>query len=456
MHKGVIQKGAFYFFLTLLFILPLFLLISVLILLIPTSALPSTISGRFITSFYNWERQDDDSTSTQHLRAYQSAILHVSGIGTRDLLFHSYVYATSDLTEKASDDPRLKIYNLYLDWKRIARRVDVTLGRQRVYEGVGFGTIDGGRIGVKVGTKMVLTGYAGILTPLGKSNHLNTWSDGHLWGGRLTITGVGETDIVVSFVRRDRAPLRYRDPGRYNREIYEQNRLQVQDNGRQVQLVGLDLRRTVKRTMNLYGRLEINTQPLRVWEGEVVARYDVTKDVRVTGEFIHWAPQIAANSIFIVFDVQSNHQVALRGAYRLNRYVSLSTHLITVLYKGDTTQRVEFGASVGQGYIGYSRRIGYGGESDGLVASIRQPVGKRVWIRGDVSFSGYTLNEEVKERDDQIGGGIGVTYQPEKHVTFDIEGQGIRNTIYANDFRLFFRANYWFFSGKRGWEGGTW
>lgn len=432
-----------------LFILP------ILILLLPISATPMTISGRFNTSFYDWERQDNDSTSTQHLRAYQSAILNIGKIGQRDISFHSYVYATSDLAEKASDDPRLKIYNLYLDWKRIARRVDVTLGRQRIYEGVGFGTIDGGRIGIRLREDVTFTGYAGILMPLGKSNHLNSWSDGHLWGGQLMITGAGGADIRLSFVRRDRAPLRYRAPERlYNDQIYRDNELQIQKNTQQVQLIGLDLRKTMNGTINLYGRLEVNTTPFKIWEGEIITRYEVTKDVRVTGEFIHWAPQIPTNSIFSVFDIQSNNQIALRGNYRLNRYVNLSAYAVTVLYDGDNAQRIGVGANVGEGYIGYSRRIGYGGESDGLMASLRQPVGKKLWIRGDVNLSGYKLNEETQERDNQIGGSLGITYEPEKHVSFDIEGQGIRNKVYDRDFRFFFRANYWFFSGRRAWEGG--
>jgi hypothetical protein len=38
----------------------------------------------------------------------------------------------------------------------------------------------------------------------------------------------------------------------------------------------------------------------------------------------------------------------------------------------------------------------------------------------------------------------GFNYRPMRILSFDIQGQYMDNKIYRNDFRLFFKANYWF------------
>lgn len=452
MRKSAMHHGAIY----MLFVLPIILLLPILVLLVPKSSYPMTVSGRFNTSFYGWEEVSDSSSSARHVRGYQSAILNLNGVGAANLSLHGYAYGTSDFAERASDDPRLRIHNLYLDWRKIGERVDVRAGRQPIYEGVGIGSIDGGRVAVKLGTRVTAVGYAGILTPLARSNHLNSWSEGNLWGGQLSATSVAGADISLSFTNRERQPGPFTAPPRFNGEMYRENGLDLQKNSRETRLVGLDVRRDLGKSVNLYGRVEVNTLPAGLWEGEVIARYAVPSGFVISGEFSARAPQLPSNDIFSVFDVQQNREVAVRANYPFGALLSASAQIATVLYEGDSAQRLAVGLGIGSGYVGYSRRMGYGGESDGLAANVRTLLHKGLWLRGDMNLSSYRIDPKASDRDGQASGSLAISCQPAEHVTVDIEGQGIRNLLYKDDVRLFLRASYWFFSGARARQGGAW
>ena len=102
-----------------------------------------TINARFTTSVYSWQQKEIDSNSANHVRAYQLAQVTIGNIGLPGLSFHTYLNLSNDFGEEAVDDPRVWIYNCYFNYKNTAKAIDLSLGRQRVYAGVGYGTIDG-------------------------------------------------------------------------------------------------------------------------------------------------------------------------------------------------------------------------------------------------------------------------------------------------------------------------
>ena len=103
------------------------------------------------------------------------------------------------------------------------------------------------------------------------------------------------------------------------------------------------------------------------------------------------------------------------------------------------------GLMIGNGYFGYNRRLGYGGENDALVFNYVQPVTEKLTVKVDGSLAGYRLYEGQEDRDQAIASSLGIRVRPRKGWSFDAEGQFLRNKYYANDFRIFARGTYWFF-----------
>lgn len=400
----------------------------------------ATIGGRFTTSLYSWERQGADGDGTGHLRAAQAAMLYLDRAGAPGLSFHTYVYLYGDVRAEEQDDPRLKVYHTYVDWKRAVGALDVRFGRQLVYEGVGHGTIDGLWLGYDFGDLLQIAGYAGSLPSLEASNGLQSWSDGHMIGATLRIRRIYGTTVRVSFVRKARQPVAYQS--HYSGKTIENSALQQQ-------WVGIDLRRRFGRVVDLFGRLDIDTMFEKIRRAELIARYTMSPSLRLTGEFIHRVPTIDLNSIFSVFAQETNQQVRLSGTYRINKQVSVFSGVEHVLYDGDTATRVRIGVFFRGNTIAYSRGMGYMGARDGVSGGLRYPVGDKLWIKANAQFAQVALFDGAEDKDEVVTASMGVNYRPTRGTSFDLEGQSVQNKVYKRDFRIFFRGSVWFFQGER-------
>lgn len=398
------------------------------------------IGGRLTTSLYAWEQQESDGNSIGHLRAYQTAMLHVDRVGGTGLSFRTYVHLSGDVRAEEAADPRFKVYHAYMDWKQAIGALHVRLGRQFVYEGVGHGTIDGWWLGYAFGEVLQMVGYAGTLPSLEASNGLESWSDAHMIGVRLRIRRLYGTTVGLSVVRKVRPPVTYLS--RYSGRTLE-------NRGYQQESAGMDFRRRFGRHVDLFGRLDIDLILEKIQRAELIARYMVTPALRLTGEFIHRAPIINSNSIFSVFPQRTNQQVRLSGTYRIRKQLSVFSGVEHVLYDGDTATRVRIGASFRGNTLSYNRGMGYMGTRDGISGGFRYPVGEKLWIKAHAQLVQYALFEGAEDTDEAVTASVGVTVRPTRGTSFDLEGQSVQNRVYKRDFRIFFRGSVWFFKGER-------
>lgn len=390
------------------------------------------LNGRLTTSFYSWESGDTDSTSSMHLRAYQAVRLNVNRIAGSPASLRLYLRGTHD------PDARLTVYHTYMDWTK--RGLGIRTGRQAIYAGVGVGTIDGVRLTYRGGRWRLVT-YAGAMAPVYGPDTINGWSDAHMMGAYVTTDRLWGTRVGLSFARRNRT-VTYHAEGRYTLR-------QVQTSSLEGEWVGIDASRRVGRKLNLYGRLDFDVPASEVRRGECRIRWTVRPDLNVTGEFVHRTPNLSRNDVLRVFGGESNREVSLRGTYRIGRKTSLWGNLAAVLYEGDTAHRIGLGISLPQGSLGYVRRDGYGGESDGLSADILHPLTETLSLRANLNVSSYRLFPEAEDRDEALGTSVGLKYRPTRHLSLDLEAQNSRNRIYDRDTRLFARVNIWFFRRGR-------
>jgi len=353
------------------------------------------------------------------LRGYQTARIDLKALGYDRLSFHTYLRGTTDFLKEGPSDPKADVLNGYLRYA--GEKLTFKAGRQQVYEGVGIGTMDGAYVGVHLGDIVHSSIYVGTESPLNESFEIASWNDRNMFGVHLESFRISKTDIGLSYVRKER-----------NEDLFEE-------------VVGADLRRELGRRLNIYGRLDwdlIQDEPRRI---EGVTRVSPSEDLHLTGEFIRRTPRVNLQSIFKNFPLHTNFEAGLSGSYRMSSLLTLNGRyaLVQYDYDKDNSQRIDFGFNIKDGTIGYTRRMGYGGERDGVYGGYLYTFSDDLCARAHLEITTYRLLEEEMERDDLLTSSVGVQYKPAKNISFNMEGQGLRNKLYEIDFRVLFRAEYW-------------
>lgn len=401
-----------------------------------------TLSGRLTTSAYTWQSQAFDGSEATHLRIYQSVRLSASQLGSTPLSVHAYLQVSGDPLSEVSGRDNFRLYHAYLKWQSPDRYgLDIRAGRQRIFAGVGYGTVDGLKATVQPHAYLTVSGYAGVLVPLMAEDGVGTWDEGHLWGGRAQLQ-VRETWAAVSFAERAREPVPYTRAGRYTGLI-------LKGPAEQFRRLGLDLRQGFNGRAEAFGRLDYDLEAEQIHEVAVGATLRPTPELEVTGEYQHREPTIFLNSILSVFELSDDREVSGRLNYRLGPQVRVHADVARVAFEGETSWRTGAGVSVGNAYLGYTRRIGYGGENDAVTASVQHPVAEDLTVRASGSFSGYRLHEGLGDRNRALAGALGIGYRPRRTVTLDAEAQFLNNEFYGRDLRLFVRGSLWFFKRSK-------
>lgn len=421
--------------------IPLVLAIALLVAGEGGPAASAVVDGRLTTSLYTFEGLKDSTTSAHFLRAYQGLRLDLGRLGTPALSLHTYLQGTTDLGEKAETDPRLRLYNAYLQWK--AKRWGLQLGRQRVSAGVGYGSIDGVRGEAEI-SGFDLSLYAGPLVPLDKSAEWGSWSEGNLWGARLKTSRFLGAAFSLSFARRERETPAYASPGEYSG---------VQASARQIvrQLVGLEGRREFKGGHSLYGRLDYDTEEAQLRRGEASGRYAFSPKLSLQADWLRRLPAVYSGSLFEVFPQEAYQEIGGRLYYQARSDLQVAASFARVLYDDDSAQRLGLVLSAGTHYsLGYYRSMGYARASDGVVGSVHYPLSHRLLLRGELDLAAYERYEDAEDRDGLFTGALGLSWRPIPAAFVEAEVQGLRNPTHSSDARLLLRGSWHFFKGEGG------
>ena len=399
----------------------------------------ATFNGRLTTSAYSWRVQELTGVDARHVRFYQTAILNVGQMGDQALSFHTHLQFSGDLADEISGREHYRIYSAYAQLQPQKMGIDVRLGRQRVFGGVGFGTIDGVWASVSPQNWLLVNGYAGILAPLVPDDGIGTWDEGHLWGGQAQVN-FDQTFVTVSYAERSRQPLAYLGAGRYSR-------LTLKNDGKQFRRLGFDARHEMKQ-VSLYARLDVDAENWDVQELEMSGDVKASQKLQVSASFQHRTPTLYLNSIFSVFEVSNDREIDLGVNYQVADAIRVLLHGSRVFFDGDKSWDIGAGVGVGNGYVGYTRRIGYGGNNDAIMASVQQPFREKITLRADGSLSSYRLFDGQVRRDRAMAGTLGMRYQHSRAAMLDVEFQMLRNAFYNRDARVFVRGSLWFFKRR--------
>jgi hypothetical protein len=382
-------------------------------------------------SAYGYEGNPTESTTASYFRTHAAVRLQARDLGHEALSLTTFLRGTTDLAQSDDAGPRLRVYNLFLRYDRGA--IDARAGRQRIFAGVGSGTIDGARLALG-GSRVGLQLFGGALAPLDDEG-LGAWSEGSLWGARLNGQLLG-VDLAASYADRQREPIRYATPGRYSGFVGTPEAVRRQ-------LVGVQAYRRFG-LHSLRGRVDYDLQDEGLRRGEVAARVGLTADLAVIAEWRRREPDLYAGSILSVFPSEGYDETALRLHYRLSPQLALGLSAAQVAYDDDDSQRLGLSATIGRSLtISYARSQGYAGDNDGLSGSLHHALTPQITLRGQLGLSSYERFED-DDREGLVSAVAGVTWRPSREFSFDTQVQGLRNPSYDTDMRLLLRGSWRF------------
>lgn len=419
----------------------------------PSKSCATSIYGRFTTALYTFERAVQDTVTSASFRAYQTGRIRIRGIGRPDVSFQAYGRVSDELAPRVGGGPVYRLYHGYFHYREKSRFAKV--GRQTILSGVGVGRIDGLRLGGRVAWLGEIDVYAGSLVRGGEG--VSAWSDGHMYGARLITDPLAETVIGLSYYRRNREATPYESEYRQAAGLPG---LEIRAGEVEQEMFGVDVRRQFG-SVSGYFRWDLSIPGRwRIRRLEGVLRYRHGKTT-LSADFIHRTPYVDGNSLFYVFARSGNEEYSVRGNYRFNRHFGLYGAASLVDYAADRGTRVNVGARVLNGYVGYVGRRGAGGVSDGISSTLRKTLHERAWAEASVHFTRFRTTEAGGTRSTVASQTLSVHFRASRHLSLAFQGQNLSQDLdlatrsnpfqgNGHDLRFFFSATGWFFSRGTG------
>jgi len=421
-------------------IIPLALLLAITAMALHTSAPSQVINGRLIGSVYTFEKFDTVNVSKKFVRGFQSVLLDVT---QSDVSIHTHFQVAGMLQKKLDEKPDYRFYYLYGQWKNIFSTADLSLGRLPYFAGVGNGTIDGGLLTLRFAeNKFKFTAYGGQTTPI--EYELKDWKklkNNFTVGGQLVVSAIENARIGVSYMNRQRERVGYWAA----REDSLLNPIQVYivpDNAKE-QYVSGDVSYNVG-SERLYVRYDYDLNYKKTQREQLGVRLGVFDDLSISADFIHREPRLLYNSFFSVFDLKAVSEFELGADYILFPDVRAFVRGAYVKYSGDESFRYTFGIVHRYASFSYRGSNGYAGELDNASIQVTYPLFDNLFMPSvGLAYMTYRLDDASK-REEGIAGTLGATLRPMTQLSFDVQGQWLRNKIVQNDVRLFAKVNFWF------------
>ncbi len=408
----------------------------------PSLLTAQSFSGRIFTSFFTYERSDTVGQSSQQARGYQGFQLDFRN---RHLLFRAFGQLDHDFASPLTDDPRIRMYNFYLQWQTFARRAELKLGRQPVFSGVAVGTIDGAQFTVRFGRLIRIKAFAGTLMPA--SQQMKIISDAksnYLAGGQIRIRPVSNLYFSLSYFTKQQTR-----PG-YNTlradsigNVFTQF---IQPTTRAFQMAAFDGTWQIRTGTSLYSRMDFDIYGQRITRGEVALQTRTSDRLSLNAAYTYRSPRLPWNSIFSVFNTEKNHEIEAGFYYQVHPQFQLQGNGALILYTDDRSLRLSVGANTAWGSFNYVHRSGYAGELDGLNAYFYRALWRnRLLPNVQLSWASYRLDRNAK-RTPLLSAALGLLYRPAHPWSLDSQLQILRNKFYDLDTRLLLRFQYWFFN----------
>lgn len=405
---------------------------------IPFMIFGQVINGRFSSSIYTFERFDSLDASNTHLRAYQTLNLNIN---KSNFSLRTYLNLENDFLETPESDPRLRFYNLYFEARNLLKLATIKLGRQPVFNNIGGGVFDGAQVDMRYEGYKLSAYYGGNVPAYQKLEIIDNWEDNYIYGGKLSISALNNFIVALSYVNKNFKSEDYYAT-RFDENFNPITRL-IESKSNQFSFASAQVSYEMKDIFSVDGRYDYDFNYKASSKIEFNTRYEQIEDLGINLYYNYREPRIRYNSIFSVFDFGNTQEIEAGADYKFG-LVTAVAKFGYVTYKTDNSQRFSLGVNSKLGSLIYRKSLGYAGELDALSL-----YSAYTFMEGfltpslGLSFTSYKLSAE-DEKNDLMSLLAGVNVRPWRTLSFDVQGQYLNNKIYSNDFRLFFKINYWF------------
>jgi hypothetical protein len=320
--------------------------------------------------------------------------------------------------------------------------VDVSFGRQLIFAGVGNGTIDGSVLSARFcDSRLRLIGYYGAL-PLanGQLKMVDDQAHNNMLGGQVVGSPVSFVKLSLSYMRKLIKPDAYWT----NRAFDSTNSIhdvEIKPNAESEEYISADANVDYN-IVSAYARADADLNLEKLSRVQLFTRVKVMEPLALTSEYIHREPRLSYNSIFWVFVYNTISEYELGAEYAIYKDWQVFGKYGAVSYGDVNSNRVTLGGNMKYASASFSWNTGYGGELAALSANAGYPLfGNKLTPTIMVGYASYKLNESVSQSD-AMSLGVGAVYRPFSMLSLDIQMQWLRNNVYNNDVRLFFRGSY--------------
>lgn len=225
----------------------------------------------------------------------------------------------------------------------------------------------------------------------------------------------------------------------HHRETYKKGIKEIEVPNVSERRLGLQLNTRI-RDFSVYLKAVQDLHWLNLQEINFVTSYSKNTMQRISFAYYFRRPRISYNSIFSVFDAQTNQEFTISGTQMLKSNWRLFSKVRLILFSD--TESLVFNVGMGWKDLStqYQYQQGYGGDFHRVLFTSRYRLSSRLILRGSLNLGNYKPLEESWENLATLM--AGVTYKPTKLLSVSADVHSLKNRYYDNDNRLLIRLSY--------------
>lgn len=398
-----------------------------------------SFNGRISSSIYTFERFDTVGNSYAQARTFQMLTFN---FGKDNIWLRSSFNLEYDVSNTLVDDPRFRTYNLYVDVQKLWNVVSLKLGRQPLYSSIAGGVFDGATLGFDYKGMRLLGYYGGNVPPYQKSEVADFSSNNYIVGGEFSVYALTNWRFAAKYINKN-FPSQSYEAVRYDPEENPINVL-IENESNQYEFLSGEVSYFKKTQYNFNARYSYDLNFNTTSRVELSGRYQTTQNLGLSLYYNYQEPMVRYNSIFSVFNFANTWEIEAGADYIISSEYTVLGKFANVTYQDETSQRLTLGLKSPYGNITVRKNFGFAGEMDALSFYTAYSAFKGL-LTPSIGFSLTHYKLTPDDSDNQVVSFLGgVNYRPIRMLSFDMQGQFLKNKIYHDDWRLLFKINYWF------------
>lgn len=413
--------------------------LSIFILLFIIEANAQVLSGRFSSSLYSFERAENLSISNSYLRSVEMLSLNFTqnyfSIKTSSGLEY-------ELSKNIDNNPRLRFYTLYAEYKKIFDVATVRVGRQPLIFSFVGGAIDGASIDLKFDKSKLSFSYGASIPAYNKLQLIDNFSENTSLVAKYSYEITNSIYTSLYYFNKNFAEDSY-TALRLDDQLLPYT-LVIERDANQFKYAGGEIYYSNSNNFSANAKYEHDLNFKKTSKIEFFGRSQLTNNFGANLYFNYRKPKIRYNSYFSIFKVETTKEIEAGVDYTASKNLSFLAKYGIVQYHDDNSQRISLIAITNYATVDLRKTFGYSGELTGAaIYSSNSYMDGMLTASLGVDYSKYKLSEQAPENT-ALAFYTGMNYRPQRQLSFDLIGQYVKNKIYKSDSRILFKANYWF------------